>query len=123
MLRKILVVRNDKIGDFVLAWPTLAMLKASLPDVRIGVLVPAYTAPLADLCAWVDDVFIDPTAAGESPEQERLLERKRGFCATPPGRRMVSKRSLLGDLAAWREIPSRLWHCACGRLGREEKDR
>ncbi|WP_028866482.1 glycosyltransferase family 9 protein [Psychromonas hadalis] len=56
---KILVVRNDKIGDFMLAWPSFAMLKQSLPHIQIDALVPAYTKPLAELCPWIDNVIID----------------------------------------------------------------
>lgn len=57
---KILVVRNDKLGDFMLAWPALALLKRSLSKAQISVLVPKYTAPVAELCPWVDQVLIDP---------------------------------------------------------------
>ena len=38
--RRILVVRNDKLGDFMLAWPALACLKRAHPDNHVGVLVP-----------------------------------------------------------------------------------
>lgn len=57
---RILVVRNDKLGDFMLAWPTLALLRRSLPDVILTVLVPAYTRDLARLCPWIDAVLTDP---------------------------------------------------------------
>ena len=56
----ILVVRNDKIGDFMLAWPALALLRRSLPNARISVLVPAYTRELAQACPWVDQVLLEP---------------------------------------------------------------
>ncbi|MBA2777888.1 glycosyltransferase family 9 protein [Billgrantia kenyensis] len=74
MLR-ILVVRNDKLGDFMLAWPALACLKATVPAARISVLVPSYTAPLARLCPWVDEVIIDP-GTGKAAKQA-LLDRLR----------------------------------------------
>ena len=38
-MQRILVVRNDKIGDFMLAWPSFAMLKASC-DCHVTALVP-----------------------------------------------------------------------------------
>ena len=57
---RILVVRNDKLGDFMLAWPALALLKRSLPSSHISVLVPPYTQGLAALCPWVDQVLCDP---------------------------------------------------------------
>ena len=53
---RLLVVRNDKLGDFMLAWPALARLKAASPAPHVSVLVPAYTAPMARLCPWIDEV-------------------------------------------------------------------
>jgi ADP-heptose:LPS heptosyltransferase len=50
---RILVIRNDKLGDFMLAWPALALLKRSLPQSHLSVLVPAYTQSLAEICPWV----------------------------------------------------------------------
>ena len=41
---KILVIRNDKLGDFVQAFPAFAMLKASNSELKLTALVPAYTA-------------------------------------------------------------------------------
>ena len=37
---KILVIRNDKLGDFVQAFPAFAMLKASNPALKLTALVP-----------------------------------------------------------------------------------
>ena len=58
-MKKILVIRNDKLGDFVQAFPAFAMLKASNPELKLTALVPAYTAPLAQICPYLDDVIID----------------------------------------------------------------
>lgn len=66
---RILVVRNDKLGDFMLAWPALALLKRSLPQSHISVLVPAYTQPLAEACPWVDRVLPDPQALAQVNRQ------------------------------------------------------
>ena len=56
---RLLVVRNDKLGDFMLAWPALALLKQSLPLVKITVLVPAYTHSMRSVNSWVvlDSLF------------------------------------------------------------------
>ena len=56
---KILVIRNDKIGDFMLAWPALSLLKKQYPDAEITALVPGYTAPLAEQCEWIDKILLD----------------------------------------------------------------
>jgi ADP-heptose:LPS heptosyltransferase len=61
---RLLVVRNDKLGDFMLAWPALALLKRSLPDSHVVVLVPSYTAGLAAICPWIDEVWLDPGDLG-----------------------------------------------------------
>lgn len=63
--RNILVIRNDKLGDFMLAWPALALLSKNLPQAHIAVLVPAYTAPLAEACSYIDEVIVDPKRGGE----------------------------------------------------------
>ena len=57
--KKILVIRNDKLGDFMLAWPAFSLLKKQYPDAEITALVPEYTAPLAEQCEWIDKVLID----------------------------------------------------------------
>ena len=56
---KILIVRNDKLGDFVLSLPCYALLKIAQPDVHITVMVPDYTAEIAHSCPHIDDVKID----------------------------------------------------------------
>lgn len=58
-MMKLLVIRNDKIGDFMLCFPAFAMLKQSAHDLEITALVPPYTAPLAELCPSIDHVIID----------------------------------------------------------------
>jgi len=62
--KKIIVIRNDKIGDFMLAWPSFALLKKQYPDVEITALVPEYTAPLAEQCEWIDRILIDEKKTG-----------------------------------------------------------
>ncbi len=57
---KILVVREDKLGDFVLALPCFDALRALLPDSEVTAFVPAYTEPIAKLHPGVDRVLLDP---------------------------------------------------------------
>ncbi|MGL5410341.1 MAG: glycosyltransferase family 9 protein, partial [Shewanella sp.] len=73
-MKRILVVRNDKIGDFMLAWPSFAMLKSSMPC-HITALVPAYTAALAKMCPWIDEVIIDPGVREDKEQQRTLLNQ------------------------------------------------
>lgn len=72
MMKKILVIRNDKIGDFMLAWPSFAMLKSSLPDCHITALVPKYTVALATACPWIDDVIVDVGEQADKAQQQLL---------------------------------------------------
>lgn len=63
--KKILVVRNDKLGDFVLSFPAFATLKTNMPRTEIHALVPAYTAPLAEMCSYIDHIVIDTDDADQ----------------------------------------------------------
>ncbi len=56
---RILVVRNDKLGDFMLAWPAFRLLKEQLPQAQVVALVPEYTRAMAELCPWIDEVVVD----------------------------------------------------------------
>jgi len=57
--KKILVVRNDKLGDFMLSYPTFSLLKKALPNTEIHALVQPYTQSMAELCEWIDIVQLD----------------------------------------------------------------
>lgn len=75
---KVLVVRNDKLGDFMLAWPALALLKRSLPGVGVHALVAGYTADMARLCPHIDRVVIDPGTAAGADGRAGLIRALRG---------------------------------------------
>lgn len=74
---KILVVRNDRLGDFMLAYPTFVLLKQALPRAAIHALVPAYTREMALSCPGIDAVELDPGAAAPAAAQLALLRRLR----------------------------------------------
>jgi len=56
-VRKLLVVRDDRLGDVVLTLPAIDRLKAAYPDAVIGLLVQPALAPLASMFAPVDRVL------------------------------------------------------------------
>jgi ADP-heptose:LPS heptosyltransferase len=56
----ILVIRNDKLGDFLLALPAFAALRIAFPNAQITAFVPEYTADIARLMRDIDKIFIDP---------------------------------------------------------------
>lgn len=72
---KILVIRNDKLGDFMLAWPAFSLLKSQYPEAEITALVPEYTALLAEQCEWIDKILID-TKTGSFYNDIVLLSKK-----------------------------------------------
>ncbi len=57
---KLLVVRNDKLGDLLVSLPAFSLLKNNLSASRIFALVPEYTAPIIKSADYIDDIIIDP---------------------------------------------------------------
>lgn len=55
----ILVVRTDKLGDFVTALPTLYVLKQHNPDNKIIACVAPLNKELAEACSFIDEVIVD----------------------------------------------------------------
>lgn len=64
--KNILVIRNDKLGDFMLAWPCFQAVKQLFPESTIYALVPEYTRPMAELCPWIDEIILDNDRDGFS---------------------------------------------------------
>lgn len=62
----ILVVRNDKLGDFITALPSFYVLKHYNPSNRIIALVAPLNRRLAESCEFIDEVIVD--------ESEDILE-------------------------------------------------
>ncbi|BAJ00080.1 glycosyltransferase family 9 protein [Shewanella violacea] len=59
MIERVLVIRHDKIGDFVLSWPALFLLKKAMPKASIEVFVAPAVQALAATCPYVDHVIVD----------------------------------------------------------------
>ena len=59
VMNRILLVRHDKIGDFVLTWPAFYLTRAAFPDAIIDVLVAPEIVPFAELCPYIDNVIAD----------------------------------------------------------------
>lgn len=43
----------------MLAWPAFSLLKKQYPDSIVTALTPSYTAPVAELCPWIDNIITD----------------------------------------------------------------
>jgi ADP-heptose:LPS heptosyltransferase len=59
----ILVVRNDKLGDFITALPTMYVLKQHNPNDRVIACVAPLNKTLAELMPFIDEVIVDDTGS------------------------------------------------------------
>jgi len=57
-MKRLLLIRTDRIGDTVLTLPAATALKEALPEARISFLARAYTEPLVRQCQDVDEVLV-----------------------------------------------------------------
>ncbi len=65
--RRILVVRLDRLGDFLLTTPLLRHLRARCPHAHITLAVQPMTYALAETCPYVDQLMTVPEAMLASP--------------------------------------------------------
>ncbi len=73
--KRILLVRNDGIGDVVLSLPAMLAVRRRFPEAYIAALVTRVTAPLVDATRTADDVIIDDRteSAGQLGSQLRTM--------------------------------------------------
>lgn len=57
----ILTVRNDRLGDLILALPTLTALRDKFPHARLGIVASSYAAPVLSLHRDAMEVWEDGT--------------------------------------------------------------
>ena len=79
--RRILVVRLDQIGDFVLTTPFLRELKRCAPLARITLVVKPELAALAASCLYVDEVLTFDWHLSKRSEDYKRRLRAVKFCA------------------------------------------
>jgi len=56
---RILIVRNDRIGDLVLTLPAIEALRRHLPNAHITLLASHYAGPLLDAHPAIDELLLD----------------------------------------------------------------
>jgi ADP-heptose:LPS heptosyltransferase len=93
-VRKILLVRNDRIGDLVLTLPAFQAVRRQWPRAHVAALVSRYAAPLLSGTRYVDDVILDDPAASPWELGRRL--RPLGFQAA-----LVFNTNTRNCLAVW----------------------
>jgi ADP-heptose:LPS heptosyltransferase len=55
---EIVLLRLDRIGDFILGIPSFRALRQAYPEEHISVVVPSFVAELAKACPYFDEVYI-----------------------------------------------------------------
>jgi len=70
---RVLIIRNDKLGDFMLSYPAFGLLKINIPSCEVHALVPEYTYEMAKACTWIDNIIIDPGPSAPLHDQLKLL--------------------------------------------------
>lgn len=58
-MRRILLVRNDRLGDLVLTLPAIEAVRRRWPEAKITVLVSRYAAPLLAGHSLIDQLLVD----------------------------------------------------------------
>tara|TARA_Y100000992_G_C21267511_1_gene494734 strand:- start:1545 stop:2492 length:948 start_codon:yes stop_codon:yes gene_type:complete len=58
-MNKILVIRNDRLGDLMLILPALRIIKSSIPNIQIDCLVNKSYKDISLLSNDIDNVFVD----------------------------------------------------------------
>ena len=72
----ILVVRNDKLGDFITALPTLYVLKHHDKNNKITALVAPLNKELARFCPFIDEVIVDDKQKGAAALAKELKKHR-----------------------------------------------
>ena len=101
-LRRILLVRNDRIGDLVLTLPAFQAVRRQWPRAHVVALVSKYAAPLLNGTRYVDEVLLDDHGESAGKLAQRL--KPMGFDAA-----LVFNTKTRNCLAVWRAgIPRRV---------------
>ncbi|KAF0151396.1 MAG: glycosyl transferase family 9 [Ignavibacteria bacterium] len=79
ILKNILIVRTDRIGDVILSLPLAWILKKHIPNVKVSFLVRDYTAPLVKNCKYVDEVIVLSEKNGKVQIAENVKALKHKF--------------------------------------------
>lgn len=56
---RVIVSRTDRAGDLILTTPIFREIRRNFPKAHVIAHVRKYTAPVLNLCTWIDEVIID----------------------------------------------------------------
>jgi len=103
-IRRLLVIRNDRIGDLVMTLPVFEAARRALPEAHVAALVAPYAAPLLERNPYLDEVVLDDASESGWALGRRLREGR--FDAA-----LVVNTNSRNSVAVWHaRIPARvLW--------------
>jgi heptosyltransferase-2 len=82
-IKKILIVRTDRIGDVVLSLPLAQLIKQKYPDSKVSYFLRKYTSSLLDGNPFIDEVIIAEEANGQIsfvPNLEKIKSKSFDAC-------------------------------------------
>lgn len=79
-IKNILVVRNDRFGEFLLNIPALRALKETFSDARLIAVVDPYTKELAESVLFIDEIIEWGRQGHSLSEKLQLIKLLRGKC-------------------------------------------
>jgi heptosyltransferase-2 len=101
-IQRILLVRNDRLGDVVLTLPAIEAARRALPDAHLAVLVNRYTERLLASNPHINELILDEPGASARALARRLKPRR--FDAA-----LVINTNTRNSLAVWlSRIPLRV---------------
>lgn len=71
---RILIIRNDKLGDFITALPACQLLKLTYPTLELTLLVNSQVSELAGTSGMIDEILVDQPSAGWFNDLSQLTE-------------------------------------------------
>ena len=128
--KRILLVRNDGIGDVVLTLPAMLAVRRRFPEAYIAALLTCTTAPLVDATRAVNDVIIDERteSAGQLGSQLRTMRFDAALVFNTNTRNALAvwARAFAGASLGPINRPDSCWAtrgCACGAAIRRSTSR
>ncbi|MFM8438777.1 MAG: glycosyltransferase family 9 protein [Candidatus Kapaibacterium sp.] len=76
-VRRVLLIRTDRVGDMIATLPTVVFLRRILPHARIDILASASNARVAEVCEAVTQVFTYPSSTPGRLAMLRMLRSRR----------------------------------------------
>ena len=77
--KNILIVKMDRIGDFVLSIPFMRALRRNMPNAGISILTQPLISPLLEGCPYVDDQYVFSPCDSDSNQRYKRLKQSIAF--------------------------------------------